>query len=180
MIPQEIRRRRLESDYQEMINLKGPIIQWNALEGIEPFVDKYELTVNIRSIIGPLPTYRERHKIVVTLPGNYPMEAPQVFYPATPRPYHPNWWPAGSWCYGTWNNSESLGYHILRMLRILQFDPAVTNENSPTDRDLKMWYCDHKSSDLFPCDKQQLPDPTSKKLDWGTNGNQPEKKLRFI
>jgi hypothetical protein len=81
----------------------------------------------------------------------------------SPPPYHPNWFNAGRWCYGTWIVSEGLGSHVIRMIQTLQFDPEITNEGSPANASARDWYVAKKNSGLFPCDRQQLPDPTHAK-----------------
>ena len=72
MTPQEIRNLRLKNDYDEMVNIKGAIITWKALRGTPPYVEEYELTVNIRGITGNTPDYRDTHVIKVILPAAGP------------------------------------------------------------------------------------------------------------
>jgi len=179
---EELRKKRLKADHAEMVNLKGSIVQWKAIVGKEPYVEVYELTVNIRSIIGPGPKYRDQHVIRVELDNSYPISKPEIHMISSPHPYHPNWWPHvgfdGLWCSGDWDFAESLGHHIIRMLRVLQFDPVITNENSTTDSNQNDWYIKHKNSGLFPCDKQVLPDPTAGKIKWDAKPN-PTGKLKF-
>jgi ubiquitin-protein ligase len=159
--PQEIRNIRLKYDYKEMCNIRGAIISWRALRGAPPCVEAYQLTVNIRSIIGDGPNYRDQHVINVEIPANYPNTPPLVVMVSDPGIFHPNWWPADKrWCYGTWNISEGLGYYIIRMLRTLQFDPIISNENSPANSAAKNWYVRHLHGGFFPCDTQTLPDPS--------------------
>jgi len=163
----QIRKKRLQSDHREMINMRGAILQWKALRGAEPYVEEYELTVNVRSVVGPEPTYRNQHKVKIILPPNYPLSQPEIHSLTKPHPYHPNWYPSGPWCSGdSWNMTEGLGQLVLRMIRVLQFDPAVTNEHSPTNRQQKDWYVKHKNTDLIPCDQQKLPDPSTSSIEW--------------
>jgi ubiquitin-protein ligase len=123
---QEIRNLRLKSDYKEMCNIRGPVISWRATRGTPPYVEEYLLTVNLRSIIGEGPTYRDQHIISVELPGGYPTTPPHVVMVSEPVVFHPNWWAQKHWCYGTWDISEGLGHHLIRMLRTLQYDPVIT------------------------------------------------------
>jgi ubiquitin-protein ligase len=165
MTPQEIRKTRLQSDYKEMCNIRGPIIAWEATRGAPPNLEAYRLTVSVRSIIGPTPTYRDRHVIDLTMPANYPYAPPLAKMVSQPGAFHPNWWPDKRWCHGLWDLSESLGHFIIRMIRTLQFDPIITNENSPANGDANDWYLLHRNEGLFPCDRQSLPDPTKSRFE---------------
>jgi len=163
MNPQEIRNIRLKSDYEEMCNLKGRIIDWKPLKGQPPLVDEYELNIRVNTIISERPDYRNMHRIEVILPPAYPRVAPIVSMLSKPQPFHPNWYVAGNWCHGSWSMSESLGTFVIRMIRTLQFDLEITNEHSPANTAANHWYKRNKASGLFPCDRQTLPDPTSDK-----------------
>jgi len=158
--PQEMRQVRLRNDHREMSNIRGEVVKWRPLRGTEPTVEAYELTVGVRSIIGPRPDYRSEHRIQIELPPGYPRAAPVTVMTSQPQPFHPNWFPNGRWCYGTWDFSESLANHILRMIRTLQFDPEITNPASPANVDANRWYLRHLNGTLFPCDRTVLPDPT--------------------
>lgn len=157
--PQELRRRRLQNDYQEMQNIKGALVDWTPLRGTPPYVEEYDLVVSVRTIVGPPLTYRDSHRLLVTLPANYPAAAPLIVMQTTPGPYHPNWFSNSKWCYGTWT-LEGLGHHIVRMMRTLQFDREITNPESPASNPASAYYLAHLNGDLFPCDTQRLPDPT--------------------
>ena len=163
--PQEQRKIRMKNDYQEMENVKGEIIKWRAIRGDPPHIEVYELTVHVRTIIGPRPDYRDTHVIVVTLPPSYPTVAPLVVMQTTPQPYHPNWYRDKRWCYGTWNISEGLGHHVIRMIRTLQFDTEITNPESPANQEAKDWYLRNLARGWFPCDRQTLPDPTKSRFE---------------
>jgi ubiquitin-protein ligase len=165
MTPQEVRNIRLTSDYREMCNIRGPLISWQVIGGTPPQVDKYRLTINVRSIIAPGPTYRDQHIVDVTLPAGYPTAPPQVMMFSDPVVFHPNWWSHKHWCYGSWDFSEGLGHHIIRMIRTLQYDPIITNEDSAANRAANAWYLQHREEGLFPCDRQALPDPSKSKFE---------------
>jgi len=165
MTPQEIRNLRLKHDYIEMVNIRGNIIQWEATKGIPPFVEEYKLIINIKSIIGSDPQYRDKHEVHVVLPGTYPNSAPDVRMITKPFVFHPNWFSDGKWCFGTWNISEGLGYHIIRMINTLQYDREITNEGDPANSDANTFYKDNLSSGIFPCDNTDLPDPSQKAVE---------------
>ena len=57
--------------------------------------------------------------------------------------------------------SEALGDHVIRMIKTLQFDLDITNENSPANNEANAWYISKKYSGIFPCDKTKLPDPST-------------------
>jgi ubiquitin-protein ligase len=162
--PQEQRRLRIMSDFEEMKNIRGSIIQWHHLEGDPPFVESYQLSVKVKTIIGPNPSYRENHIITVTLPPEYPIGRPRIIMESNPQPFHPNWWTDRRWCGGDWDLAEGLGHHIIRMIRTLQFDAEITNANSPANAQAKEWYLANQSKGWFPCDRQVLPDPTKSRF----------------
>jgi ubiquitin-protein ligase len=163
--PQERRQIRIKNDFKEMQNIKGPIVDWKPLIGVPPYVEAYELTIKIRTIISPQPSYRDLHVIRVTIPPNYPFAAPLTVMQTHPQPYHPNWFSSDKrWCYGTWDIAEGLGHHVLRMIRTLQFDPEITNPDSPANSVAKEWYLNNRHRGWFPCDRQVLPDPTKDKF----------------
>jgi ubiquitin-protein ligase len=162
--PQEARRIRLGNDHNEMLNIKGDVIQWKSVKGEAPYVEAYELTVKIRTIISSQPSYRNEHIIYLELPNGYPREAPTISMRTTPPPFHPNWYLNGRWCFGSWDLSEGLGHHVIRMIRTLQFDPDITNTNSPANGDASSWYTSNKNREFFPPDRTILPDPTKSKF----------------
>lgn len=175
--PQDIRKIRLKNDYKEMCNIRGGIIQWREIIGKAPYVEGYELTVNIRSVIGRGPEYRDSHVIKITIPEGYPVTSPpEVEMITKPQPYHPNWFTSGRWCGGRWLSNEGLGHHVIRMIRTLQFDPEITNVKSPANDDATIWYKANSGRTFLPCDMQTLPDPTKPRF----NIDMPEKKKFMI
>jgi len=162
--PQEIRLIRLKNDHSEMVNLRGNIIQWKPIKGDPPYIEAYELTVKVKTIINSMPSYRDEHIISLELSEAYPNSPPLINMKTTPPPYHPNWYSNGNWCYGSWDVSESLGNHVIRMIRTLQFDLDITNPESAANSDAKDWFVRKKTSNLFPCDSTNLPDPTKSKF----------------
>jgi len=169
--PQEVRKIRLKNDYKQMTNIKSSIIDWKPIKGSPPLVEEYELTINVKSIVGPGINYRDKHVVRISLPGGYPNSAPDTVMITTPQPYHVNWFSNGKWCYGTWDRSEGLGEHVIRMVRTLQFDPEITNVHSAANSEAGSWYSNNYGRKLFPCDRQTLPDPTKT--------NNPTKLIKF-
>lgn len=160
------RKQRLQSDYQEMCNLRGSVIDWEATRGQAPHVEEYRLTVKVRSVISDQPSYRQSHVIRLTLPRDYPQisAAPVVQMETKPYVFHPNWYRDGRYCHGGWIPSEGLGDFVVRMVKTLQYNREITNENSAANSEAKQWYLKHKTSSLFPCDQSALPDPTASRF----------------
>lgn len=167
MTPQEIKNLRLKSDYKEMCNIRGAMISWRATRGTPPYVEAYQLTINVRSIIGPGPTYRDQHLVEVEIPAGYPTSPPILTMTSVPLVFHPNWWPPPRryWCHGVWDFSEGLGHHVVRMIRTLQYDAVITNEGSAANGAANDWYRRHRNEGIFPCDRQTLPDPSKSKFE---------------
>jgi ubiquitin-protein ligase len=163
--PQEKRKTRIGNDYIEMQNIQGPIVQWHPIRGQPPYVEVYELTINVRTIIGTGPDYRDTHVIRVMLPQNYPNVIPETIMQTNPPPFHPNWFSDGRWCGGTWDISEGLGHHVIRMIRTLQFDSIITNPDSSANKPAMNWYMENRNRGWFPCDRQILPDPIKSRFE---------------
>ncbi|WP_027003066.1 ubiquitin-conjugating enzyme E2 [Hugenholtzia roseola] len=161
--PQNIRNRRLSNDYREMENISGDMIEIVSVKGEVPYVEVYEIKIHVRSIISARPEYRQEHLLRISLPEGYPQTPPQIEMLSQPIVFHPNWFKNGRWCFGTWEMSETLGKHIIRMIRTLQYDTEITNEHSPAYDVATQWYVQNRHSGLFPCDTQLLPDPTKPK-----------------
>lgn len=162
--PQKQRQIRLQNDYKEMQNIKGDIIQWKPIKGEPPYVEAYEVMVNIRTIIGPEPKYRDQHVIRLELYADYPKTGPKTIMLSKPQPFHPNWYTSGEWCHGHWNLSEGLGHYVIRMIRTLQFDLEITNPNSPANGEANNWFKKNLKKGIFPCDNTILPDPTKSRF----------------
>lgn len=161
--PQEVREIRLRNDYVEMCNIRGPIISWCATGGTPPYVESYNLTIFVRSIVGCRPHFRNRHVVGIELPCNYPWAPPRAVMIDDPVVFHPNWWSDHHWCYGCWDISEGLGHFVIRLVRTLQFDPVITNGDNPANTVARDWYLANRERGLFPCDAQVLPDPARSK-----------------
>ena len=49
------------------------------------------------------------------------------------------------------------------MIRTLQYDMEITNEHSPANEEARNWYLRMRNSGIFPCDRQEMPDPTKER-----------------
>jgi len=163
--PQEQRQIRLQNDYKEMLNIQGESIKWKPIKGEPPYVEEYELTIKIKTIVSSQPEYRNQHHLKLVLPEQYPNVAPQISMLTSPPPFHPNWYTSGRWCFGTWDISEGLGDHVNRMIRTLQFDLHFINPDSPANGTAKDWFLANRNKGLFPCDQTILPDPTKSRFE---------------
>lgn len=136
-----------------------------------PF-DHVYVTFNIRCIAGldgnGQPQYRERHNIVIDVPPDWPKTGyiPRMAV-GLPPPFHPNFWNHGVH-YGlvcvhgggavTSDPNETLALLILRIAKMLQYDPLVTQIHDGPNNEAARWYADHRHrADLFPTDRQSLP-----------------------
>lgn len=162
---QDLRRIRLKNDYQQMCNIQGRVISWKPLKGAPPYVEQYEVTINVRTIVGVGnggPIYRDQSVVILTLPPGYPKQPPKSVMVSLPRPFHPNWYStSGIWDCGLWSFSEALGEHVVRLVKTLQFDLDYINENSPSNMEASSWYEANKDSGLFPCDRTKLLNPST-------------------
>jgi ubiquitin-protein ligase len=173
--PEEMRRERLRNDLAEMRRLQDSGVIHVTAAGDPP--ESYRLNVKVRSIMGPGPTYRGEHDVQVDLPPGYPRTAPQVRMLSMPPPFHPNWFRSGSWCGGDWTDEEHLAHLVLRMVRTLQFDPALTNPGSEANHEAAEWFRRNAHKGLFPCDRTVMPDPSRhrisrRRLELMPDGNQ--------
>lgn len=162
MIDPRARKRRLESDYQDMLRIRGDLIGFEAY--FPPAPERYAIAFKLRSVMsvrGGRATYSETgqvHKIELNLPSQYPsiLTNDDVRF-ITPPIFHPNIFVTGKVCIGGFRPSESLARFVLRLAKMIQFDPAYINEDSPANQEAKNWYVNNKR--IFPVDRSRLPDP---------------------
>lgn len=143
-----------------MCNIQGNVISWTAVSGESPYVEKYLLTVHVRTIIGiegETPQYQDASEIRLTLPFKYPIRPPKIVMVSSSAPFQPNWWQEQKmWSYGAWSRAESMGDFVIRLVRLLQFDMDEINEKSPSNQKANTWYIAQKHSGLFPCDRTKI------------------------
>jgi ubiquitin-protein ligase len=162
MIDPRARRRRLVNDYQDMLRIRGSVISFEAFN--PPAPERYVIDFRLRSIMslrGGQPVYSPQghsHRIQLELPSRYPavLTNESVQFLTAPI-FHPNIFTSGKVCIGGFRPSESLARFILRLAKMIQFDPAYINEDSPANVDAKNWYVHNRR--LFPVDRSKLPDP---------------------
>jgi len=154
--PRELRNKRLNNEYWELMRINGSIIQIEPI-GNAPY-ERYKITFNIRTIISPSPTFREKTVCTLTIPPNYPDGYPSITAEHTPYPWHMNWFTNGRWCHGGWTKEESLVNFIHRCARTLQFDLAIANPDSPANSSaIAFWESNKRNRRIIPSDTQVLP-----------------------
>jgi len=160
----EVRNLRLANDYHELCNMRGKLLSWKVLSGAPPYVEEYELYININAPISTIPQFRPTHVVKLTLPPAYPKSKPTMVMISKPKIVHPNWWEGGLWCEGSYNFRESLGALVSRMMATIQFDPDFADIDSPADRSVLSWYKQQLALGAFPFDNSPLPDPKGSKI----------------
>ena len=154
--PRELRNKRLNNEYRELMRINGSIIQIEPL-GSTPY-QSYRVTFNVRTIISPSPSFRNQTICILMIPPNYPDGAPKLTAQNTPYPWHINWFKGGDWCHGGWNREESLVNFLHRCARTLQFDPEIANPGSVANRDaMPFWDENKRNRRIIPSDTQVLP-----------------------
>jgi ubiquitin-protein ligase len=151
--PEEVRRARLEADYEEMKSIRGDIISWQAY-GTPPH--EYVVTFNIRSYINATLT-RAEHRIRIILSPSHPFEKPVVMMHDMTPIFHPHVWPDGKICIGGWDYREGLGSFVVKLARLFQYDPDLVDPYSIANYNAADWY--YANPTLFPSDQQILPVP---------------------
>jgi len=146
------------NEYKEMMRINGDIIQIEPM-GVVPY-KKYRVSYNIRTIISPLPEYRDTTVCILTIPKNYPNDAPHLVVDdeSMPPPWHVNWYKKGMWDFGCWSPTDSLVIFLLRCARSLQFDPYITCTTCTSNFEaLSFWNANASNRDIIPSDTQVLP-----------------------
>lgn len=158
----ETRKKRLANDYRELMSMEGPYLSVRPISGRAPYYDEYELTIHIRTIIGPEPTYRNDHVALLSFPAGYPTkDYPKLTMVTKPYAFHPNCFKSGAWCYGSASHfTEGIGNFIVRYMQTLQYVSHMIDVTSPANLDAANWYEQNKhNTGYFPCDTSKLPQP---------------------
>lgn len=151
--PDDVRRARLEADYEEMKSIRGNVISWQAY-GNPPH--EYIVGFSIRSYINTSLT-RDEHRIRIILSPSHPFEKPVVMMHEMVPIFHPHVWPDGKVCIGGWDYREGLGSFVVKLARLFQYDPDLVDPYSIANYNAADWY--YANPTLFPSDRQVLPVP---------------------
>ncbi len=158
--PEQLRNQRLHNDLKSLESIRSQSIHWVASDTSST---KFLITFNIRSIVGlenGVPQFSDKHVVEVQIPANYPLESPIAkMAKGYKPPFHPNFFSSGSICTqsNNWMPVESLAVFVIRLARMFQFDPAITNPESAANSAAADWYRLNKGSGLFPTDTALLP-----------------------
>jgi len=141
--------------------INGDIIHIEPL-GSSPPYEQYRITYNIRTIISPVPAFRNKTVCLLTIPTGYPELVPKiaVVKESMPPPWHVNWYEAGTWCYGTWAKEESLANYIFRCAKTIQFCPDFTDarhDAAANKKAVTFWNANKDNRKIIPSDTQKIP-----------------------
>jgi hypothetical protein len=90
----------------------------------------------------------------IDLPARYPFERPVLTVES--RIFHPNVFASGVVCQGEkWLPGEGLDLLVIRVARLVTFEPGHVNPASAANRNAAAWYLQQrsKSPDAFPTDR---------------------------
>ena len=86
---------------------------------------------------------QDSSRVQIELLSGYPLVEPKVS--SLCNIWNPNVFPSGLVCLGRkWIATEGLDLLVLRVLRLLAFDPSVINTASPANREASNWYVEAK------------------------------------
>jgi len=128
---------RLETDAEGLRRLareSGGAIAIEAAEGVPP--RRYVLTIRcpgVAELVGDKPRIASEHQVEVALGVRYPLEPPVARF-LTPI-FHPHVFTDGRVCLGHRTGlAERLEDLVVRLGRLIQYDPEMIDENSPANR----------------------------------------------
>lgn len=166
----ENRNDRLLRDYREMLKIQDrPYLSWIATKGELPYAEEYLLTVGVRTYVysakagvNTVGAIR-RCMIRVTLRDSYPAVAPYIKMLDLPPVFHPDWYSKGAYCpREPWQPETPLKDFVLRMIRSLQYDPAMIRADLPANYKALDWFLKHRDDPaLFPSDHTALTENTT-------------------
>jgi ubiquitin-protein ligase len=154
-----LRRERLRRGYEELLGLRGNVIDFDAYS--PPIPERYLFRFKLRSILdvrNGRPVYSEPHyvhSVTFTASPAYPSVTRDDIQFTSHPIFHPNVFTSGQICTAGHRVSESLGEFILRIARMIVFDRSVTGLTSPANGTAATWYSANLA--LFPTDRRPLP-----------------------
>jgi Ubiquitin-conjugating enzyme len=160
----QVRLARLRGDRIEMDNIRGPLIDWrvSGWRGSSDPPEAYLVRYHLPSYVAP-DRLSQDHLVWFGLPDEYPLVAPVVRMERPPV-YHPNVFPDGRICLGTWSWEEGLGFLVIRVARMLLYHADVTNPLHPANGEAAGWYTRKRSR--FPLGgRVAFPDPLTRAAD---------------
>lgn len=94
---------------------------------------------------------QEINDVEITLPESYPQQ-PGPYVTFTTPIFNPNIYPSGKWCSGEWKIMEYLDLFVMRLMKVIAFDPTIVNPRSPANGEAAQWFVQtrNRHPDLFP------------------------------
>jgi hypothetical protein len=131
-------------------------------------LDEAVLTLAYKT--APSPRYpdetRDTTRIRVVLSTRYPFQEPAI--DVLDPVFNPNVYGSGRFCLGAkWMPTEGLDMLIMRVAKILTFDPEILNDRSPANMEATQWYKATQAAHphAFPTDAIDLePEVVPKKV----------------
>lgn len=156
---------RLESEYKAMCAFPiTNLFSWKLEPGQKvPRVKAYRITYNVKTMVkidGHMKV-QEKTEVLITLPDS-PGGAPVAKIVGGLIPFHPNIYTCGNFCIGNmWNKEPVLWKLVINIGKVLAFDPAHTNPDSPANgKAASDW--NEKQSRIhkpYPCGRIDFPHP---------------------
>ncbi len=129
--------KRLENEYQAMHAFPfNTLFSWKPAPGQPvPRCTQYLITYNVKTLVKGTAglTPQMRTVVEITLPDD-PSGKPGARIVSGDIPWHPNVWTNGDICLGDmWDKEPVLWKLVINIGKVLAFDPAHTNLNSPAN-----------------------------------------------
>jgi len=148
----EAQRRRLAADHERLrawCAARAGAARLVSVEGVPPV--RYVVELDCRGperLAEAGPVLRGSHRFQIDIPHAYPLKAPRLTM-LTPT-VNPHIWTSGTVCLGGfWNAGQALDLLAAQMWRILTWDPAVIDPNSPADGAAIGWYMNNRAAVPF-------------------------------
>ncbi len=131
-----------------------------------------QIVISLDYKTAPTPQYpvdvRAKTRVRILLGARYPFQEPavEIIDPI----FNPNVYPSGRVCLGNkWLATEGLDLVVMRVAKILTFDPETVNDRNPANMDAAMWFkvMLEQHPGAFPTEKIELePEAATKTVRW--------------
>lgn len=156
---------RLENEYGAMCAFPiNRLFAWEVAPGQKtPRCRAYLITYHVRTMIKDDAELKpqETTKVLITLPDD-PSSAPTARIVGGRIPFHPNIYESGNICLGSiWKNEPRLWKLVVNIGKVLAFDPAHTNPDSPANKDAALDWKTRQAvkNKPYPCGNINFPHP---------------------
>jgi hypothetical protein len=156
---------RQENEYRAMCAFPiNPLFSWKIAPGQRvPRCKEYLITYNVKTMVldGGKLKPQKKTEVLIKLSDD-PGGKPTAKIVGGRIPFHPNIYPDGNFCLGDlWETDSRLFMLVIKLGKVLAFDPAHTNPRSPANPDAAIdWNA--KQSGLrkpYPCGSINFPHP---------------------